>query len=105
MYKRYYDGYGSYPQRTAYNGEVVIPEETVEETKTDETPVCDTSEAVPVAQISSNPLGGISRMLDGIAIDDIILLGVILLVLKDSADDPMLVIILAVIFLSGLKDK
>lgn len=120
MYKRYYDGYNSYPRNTtSYNGEVVIPKENTEESAiaevVPETPdpaeenieftVHDSDTAVaamPKSDIAS--FGGLSRLFNNIDIDDIILFGVILLVLKDSADDPLLIIILTVVFLAGILD-
>lgn len=124
MYKRYYDGYNTYSRTaSANNGQVVIPTDSEEENiqiaeiKEEASPIPETETEiqfsvdkgdVSVAALprgGSNPLGGLSRIFDDIAIDDIILFGVILLVLKDSADDPLLIIILAVIFISGLMDK
>ncbi len=120
MYKRYYDGYNSYPRNTtSYNGEVVIPKESTEDSAIAEvtpeapTPTEENIEftvhdsdtavaAIPKSNISS--FGGLSKIFNDIDIDDIILFGVILLVLKDSADDPLLIIILTVIFLAGLLD-
>ncbi len=120
MYKRYYDGYGAYKENTSpYSGEVVIPKESEEEIAIAESidtasrnaeneiqfTVHDGDSAVAALPGSrSNPLNGLSKIFDDIALDDIILLGVILLVLKDSADDPLLIIILAVIFISGLLE-
>lgn len=133
MYKRYYDGYNTYPRsNTIYSGEVVIPREIEDEES------AKIQEAPDIAEVQSEPeeqstsaadsdvqltvkdgeaavaamprggfpsMGGLNRILDDISIDDIILFGVILLVLKDSADDPLLIIILTVIFLSGLMDN
>ncbi|MBQ6999316.1 MAG: hypothetical protein IJN62_05985 [Clostridia bacterium] len=120
MYKRYYDGYNSYQRsNTSYSGEVVIPKESVEETSLAET-IAETASApednieftvhdsgtavaaIPKTSVSS--IGGLSKLFNDIDIDDIILFGVILLVLKDSADDPLLIIILTVVFLAGLLD-
>lgn len=124
MYKRYYDGYNTYSRNSApYSGEVVIPkdseEESVQTAEIAEEPatapedkneiqftVQDGNAAVAsLPRGGSNPLNGLSRIFDDISIDDIILFGVILLVLKDSADDPLLIMILAVIFISGLIDR
>ncbi len=133
MYKRYYDGYNTYPRNNAlYSGEVVIPREIEDEESAKIQEVPDITEvqsdpeeqgtsvaesdaqltvqdgeaavaAIPRGGLPS--MGGLSRILDDISIDDIILFGVILLVLKDSADDPLLIIILTVIFLAGLMDN
>lgn len=97
MYKRYYDGYGVSPQKNAYCGEIVVPEE---DCKPDTNDCCE-CETEPETCES----GGLSRVFDKFGIDDIILIGILLMVMKDSADDTMLIIILAVIFLSGIKDK
>lgn len=97
MYKRYYDGYGVSPRKNAYCGEIVVPEADCAPEKKD----CCECETEPA---SCEP-GGLSRVFDNFGIDDIILIGVLLMVMKDSADDTMIIIILAVIFLSGLKDK
>lgn len=127
MYKRYYDGYNTYPRSTAdYSGEVIIPQDSEDSTKTAEAEeilsspeVSHTSDAPEIeftvqdgdtAVASFNrgksvSSGNLIRIFDDISIDDIILFGVILLVLKDSGDDPLLLIILAVIFISGLIDK
>ena len=124
MYKRYYDGYNAYSRnKTSYSGgEVVIPKESEEETHTseiqaDSTPLSvsekdiqftvqnEDAAVASISNCSSNSFNGLSKIFDGISIDDIILLGVILIVLKDSSDDPLLIIILAVVFISGLIDK
>ncbi len=120
MYKRYYDGYSSYPRNnTSYNGEVVIPKENVEEIpppdavtestsieeENIEFAVHDSDTAVAAMHHSaSSQFGSLNKFLKDIDIDDIILFGIILLVLKDSADDPLLIIILTVVFLAGILD-
>lgn len=119
MYKRYYDGYGSFERRRGVTGgEVVIPRDcTLEkenicepawDNKCEETLHCPPT---PAPCKESNQKNGLSSILapDGflgnLSIDDIILFGVILLVLKDSSDDPLLIIILSVVFISGFLDN
>ena len=122
MYKRYYDGYGPIYQRPSGSGEVIIPrgseapKKTVEDTPKEESTATPSTEnmefsvsdgKVSVAAHKKSGLssfGNIGKLLDDIAIDDIILFGVILLVLKDSSNDPLLIIILTVIFLAGILD-
>ena len=117
MYKRYYDGYGPIYQRSnQQSGEVVIPKDSdtknvdLSESATPSEEGADTKVSggeTIVASSSKLPssFGSIGNFLDNIEIDDIILFGVILLVLKDSADDPLLIIILTVVFLAGILDK
>lgn len=119
MYKRYYDGYGPiYLKPNQQRGEVVIPKDSeadngIDLSKTEEQiqkkdtgPEISGGETlVASAGRSFSSLGSIGGFLDNIEIDDIILFGVILLVLKDSADDPLLIIILTVVFLAGILDK
>lgn len=114
MYKRYYDGYGTNGKTLAQDGgEVIIPKENVEEkndlsqqnAREDISLISiENEKTVPQSEVASvlpSPKG----FLDNIAIDDIILIGVILLVIKDNPDDSILIIILAAIFLFGLFDK
>lgn len=119
MYKRYYDGYGSFErQRAISGGEVVIPKDCTCEKENDVESVCTDKceenlhcQPAPANCNPSMQKNGISSILapDGflgnLSIDDIILFGVILLVLKDSADDPLLIIILSVVFISGFLDN
>ena len=119
MYKRYYDGYGSFERKRAIpGGEVVIPKDCTCEKEDDCPSPCDNKcekvihcPPTPAPCNPSNQRNGLSSILapDGflgnLSIDDIILFGVILLVLKDSGDDPMLIIILSVIFISGFLDN
>lgn len=102
MYKRYYDGYGTMDRSTVQDGgEVIIPKANVdyEESQEEITQNGDTQ----VASVLPRSAG--KNLLGNIAIDDIILIGVILLVIKDAPEDSFLIIILAVIFLLGFTDK
>lgn len=128
MYKRYYDGYSSVsalPRR----GEVITPrcaeeapcksereeglcrdlnssrcsDECVCDTKTG----CDSSRDTPHCPPSdccadSKPKA--RRLLEGIEIDDIILLAIIIVMLKEDTGDSTLIIILGAIFLFGFID-
>ena len=120
MYKRYYDGYGSFQrQRPVSGGEVIIPEDCICEKENNcedhcHNNKCDEDTHRPPTPASCTPpsqKNGLSSILapDGflgnLSIDDIILFGVLLLVLKDSADDPLLIIILSVVFISGFLDN
>ena len=112
MYKRYYDGDGMSP---AYEnkGEVIIPKESSDEKEADA--ICKSSEQESFTDLQSDGVtASIARslpkntgksFLSGIELDDIILIGVIILVLKDNPDDPMLILILAAIFLLGVFEK
>lgn len=110
MYKRYYDGYGMNPIHEN-KGEVIIPKESTDENEADV--ICQNSdpESFTDTQNSNDASASIARhlprsngknFLSGIELDDIILIGVIILVLKDNPDDPMLILILAAIFLLGV---
>lgn len=120
MYKRYYDGYGTYDSRKSTDaGEVIIPrqsdQETILNTAADEKNVFDKAyeekpdtESCQVSAPSSVagilPFSGSKKLSNSFALDDLILIGVILLVLKDTPDDTLLIVILAAIFLLGLFD-
>lgn len=112
MYKRYYDGYGSFENQRVTNntGELVIPRACAEDNDEKNNSACCDNEISAECCPSPPAKGGLSsrtgfdKMLCNIALDDIILFGVILLVLKDSVDDPLLIIILTVVFISGFVE-
>lgn len=129
MYKRYYDGYGVAPD-CALRGEIITPkctEELNEGTQKGEHigNICNNaktkneccteagnqstsySECTPSPSSApccatqkpkrDNPLGNIE-------IDDIILLAIILIMLKEGTEDSTLIIVLGAIFLFGFID-
>lgn len=110
MYKRYYDGYGTLENENSPNsGELVIPRECTEEDNAQCS--CKTTDngapavcCQPTTSAGALPTNGLSKVFNNLAIDDVILFGVILLVLKDSVDDPLLIIILTVVFISGFVE-
>ncbi len=103
MYKRYYDGYKQMPYNTPSsdlgtdNDELV----TIDDAKIIETTErSDASEAI----LNSHTHGRCSEsFLGNLQLDDIILIGLVILLLADSENlDTTLLIIIAVIFFSGL---
>lgn len=116
MYRRYYDGYNHYEQdkREADQGEVVVPR-TKEEPQAEAGEIArqdaDRAEANGDLQFTiedGNPAAAACRRRGGVfdrfEIDDLILLGVIVLVLQDSVDDTLLLVVLGFIFLVGFLD-
>ena len=81
MYQRYYDGYG----------EALIPETVPEITEVQ-------NSDIEIAGISKN-----KNILGSLAIDDILLIGILLLMLSDDCDDKLMLIIIGFLFVSGLK--
>ncbi len=123
MYKRYYDGYGVHPDCRP-RGEVITPkcaEEPREDCACDENPcnVCDDStgrqdcndrcecevhrECNPPARGQTRKSRG-GNIFDNIEIDDIILLAVIVIMLKEGVEDSTLILVLGAIFLFGFID-
>ena len=120
MYKRYYDGYGTTPRSDLpQKGEVIIPrsikdippepevykEKEAEADFTENSDLSSTGE-VAVADAPDFNLSAINTrgIFDNIGIDDIILIGVIVIMLKEKVDDTLLLVILAAIFIFGFID-
>ena len=104
MNRRYYDGYNTYhrdfPKST---GEVIIPESTdtecINETES-KAPKCETN----TASISAfNFLPDLGGLFPNFALDDVILLGILIVLLHDGTDDNILLIVIGFLFLAGLK--
>ncbi|MBE7030851.1 MAG: hypothetical protein E7409_05410 [Ruminococcaceae bacterium] len=106
MYRRYYDGYNTYPNNQppkpkAENGEVVVPQ-TVESSGQDiQADDCVAAAAVHTAGRNGTGLSDIFGRLEP---DDILLIGVIVLLLLDSANDTLLIAVLAVVLIAGWLD-
>ncbi len=116
MYRRYYDGYNRYEQdkQEAGQGEVVVPH-TKEEPQPQAGEIAGQDTGRPEADgdlqftiEDGNPAVAACRrrggLFDRFEIDDLILLGVIVLVLQDSVDDTLLLVVLGFIFLVGFLD-
>lgn len=127
MYRRYYDGYNNYEQdrRAAEQGEVVVPRaadaavtEAAAETSAGVQDAAEAglqqSAARQVADgdlqftIENGQAAGCRRrgggLFDRLELDDLILIGVIILVLQDSVDDTLLLVVLGFLFLVGFLD-
>lgn len=126
MYRRYYDGYNNYEQdrRDAGQGEVVVPRSADEAAVEASANVQDAAEIAgqegtnrsdleftiengeiengEAAVASCRRRGG--GLFDRFELDDLILIGVLILVLQDSVDDTLLLVILGFIFLVGFLD-
>ena len=102
MNRRYYDGYNTYHKDFPKNtGEVIIPESTEAERVTEtETQHSETN----TASISSfNFLPDLGGLFPNFALDDVILLGILIVLLHDGTDDNILLIVIGFLFLAGLK--
>lgn len=118
MYRRYYDGYNSYEQdkRADGQGEVVVPqaEEAAAEVSAgvqDAAEIARQEEPGRAADLQFTIENGNSAascrrrgLFDRFELDDLILIGVLILVLQDSADDTLLLVVLGFIFLTGFLD-
>lgn len=121
MYRRYYDGYNNYEQdrQDAGQGEVVVPRSADEAAVEASANVQDATEIAgqegtnrsdleftiengEAAVASCRRRGG--GLFDRFELDDLILIGVLILVLQDSVDDTLLLVILGFIFLVGFLD-
>jgi len=77
LYQRYYDGY---PECEALNND---------------TELC---EIQPKAEIASKP----NNIFGSLKLDDILLLGILIVMLNDDCDDKLMLIIIGFLFVSGL---
>ena len=120
MYRRYYDGYNNYEQdrREAGQGEVVVPR-AAEETAAEAATVQETAEIARQEDDRQSDLqftiengeaavaGRRNRgggLFDRFELDDLILIGVLILMLQDAVDDTLLLVVLGFIFLVGFMD-
>ena len=78
MYQRYYDGYPEY-------------ENTVSDTE-----LC---EIQPKAEIAGKP----NNIFGSLKLDDILLLGILIVMLNDDCEDKLMIVIIGFLFVSGLK--
>lgn len=101
MNRRYYDGYNTYhkdfPKST---GEVIIPESTENNQEVEPT----ANESHNAGSIASfNLLPDLGGLFPNFALDDVILLGILIVLLHDGTDDNILLIVIGFLFLAGLK--
>ncbi len=102
MNRRYYDGYNTYhrdfPKST---GEVIIPESTEAESVTENE--VQNSETNTASISGFNFLPDLGGLFPNFALDDVILLGILIVLLHDGTDDNILLIVIGFLFLAGLK--
>lgn len=82
MYQRYYDGYG----------EVQKPESVV----------CAENSVIPKDNMEITALPKQKNIFGNFAIDDLLLVGVFLLLLNEDCDDKLMLIIIGFLFISGI---
>ncbi len=105
MNRRYYDGYNTYHKDFSQNtGEVIVPESAEVENTVIEN---ESTEAKPSSNTSSiasfNLLPDLGRLFPNFELDDVILLGILIVLLHDGTDDNILLIVIGFLFLAGLK--
>ena len=89
MYQRYYDGYGR-RQNDEFSEPEIIPSETLPEK------ICIADNNI---QISKRNEG----ILSSLKLDDILLIGILLVMLNDDCDDKLMLIIIGFLFISGIN--
>ena len=97
MYRRYYDGYGENEllnREMALNSPAVITSD-IEPDAGD----IDKSNDLSNIEISAKSLGN-SGILSSLYIDDLLLLGVLLILLSQDCDDKLILIIIGFVFIS-----
>ena len=88
MYQRYYDGYGDV-------NAVQTPEEPIQnETFSNE--ICVADNEIQIAKKNDGILGSLK-------LDDILLIGILIVMLSDDCDDKLMLIIIGFLFVSGLN--
>ena len=83
MYQRYYDGYGD------NNTIEQITEQNVE------SQICTTDTDIQIAKKNDGIFGSLK-------LDDILLIGILIVMLNDDCDDKLMLIIIGFLFISGL---
>ncbi len=103
MARRYYDGYNTYHKdfQNTSGGEVIIPESTDAENNNES--ISTQNESVDSKINSFNFLPDLGGLFPNFALDDVILLGILIVLLHDGTDDNILLIIIGFLFLTGLK--
>ena len=103
MYKRYYDGYGRV-RKNAEQGELIVPKDTNEEVLCDEKSIDSKICSEDFAQISS-----VNKCRESIIpglpveLDDLILIGILLFLLRDpDNNDPVMLVIIAFLLLGDI---
>ena len=94
MYQRYYDGYDIYDESNECNesNEIIPAEYSV--LQSDDAAI--SSQAPEIALF-----GGGENILGPLAIDDILLIGVLLFLLHEECDDKLMIIIIGFVLLAG----
>ena len=97
MYRRYYDGYG---ENELLNNEIALnsPVDITSDIEISEGNI-DNSNDLPTMEISSKSLGN-GGLLSSLYIDDLLLLGVLLVLLSQDCDDKLILIIIGFVFFS-----
>ena len=84
MYQRYYDGYNS----------INATEEKAEQNTLNE--ICTTDTDIQIAKKNDGIFGALK-------LDDILLIGILIVMLNDDCDDKLMLIIIGFLFVSGLN--
>lgn len=94
MYQRYYDGYDSYDsyEECNENNDIIPAEYSV--LQSDDAAITSQTPAVALFGSGENILGPL-------AIDDILLIGVLLFLLHEECDDKLMIIIIGFVLLAG----
>ncbi len=82
MYQRYYDGY--------------------DEVQSTEPVVCAENAVIPKDEIQLTGFSKQKNIFGNLAIDDLLLIGVFLLLLNEDCDDKLMLIIIGFLFVSGI---
>lgn len=104
MNRRYYDGYNTYhrdfPKST---GEVIVPESAETENAVENESTTPQSSSNTSSITSFNLLPDLRGLFPNFELDDVILLGILIVLLHDGTDDNILLIVIGFLFLAGLK--
>ena len=95
MYKRYYDGYGSH-RNTAGGGQIIVPEKSADTYENKEEKKC-TCEDIEISKKADCVTG------KSLELDDLILIGLLIFLLKGSDEtDPIMIIVIGYLLLSEI---
>ena len=104
MNRRYYDGYNTYHRDFPKNdGEVIIPESAETESVIESENNVKSADTNSIGISAFNLLPDLGGLFPNFALDDVILLGILIVLLHDGTDDTILLIAIGFLFLTGLK--